>query len=85
MAASFDGTASTLETPFDNVTNEAHASAAVKAQIAKIPPQQTEWDTSNIVSGTSLTPANVEAMANSDRTRFRGLVAQRRGGRSLCP
>ena len=56
MAASFDGTPSTLETPFDN---ETHETIAIKQQIAKIPPQQTEWDTSNIVSGTSLAPSNV--------------------------
>ena len=59
MAASFDGTASTLETPFDNVTSESHAAAAVQSQISKIPPQQTQWDTSNIVSGPSLTPSMV--------------------------
>jgi len=56
MSAPFDGTAETLETPFDGVTSVENAMTTV---VASIPPQRTQWDTSNIVSGTSLTPANV--------------------------
>jgi len=56
MSVAFDGTAETLETPFDGVTSVDNMITSV---VAAIPPQRTTWDTSNIVSGTSLTPANV--------------------------
>ena len=57
MAASFDGTAATLETPFDGVTVETHSiTAAIKSHVAQ---ERTTWDTSNIVSGDTLAASNV--------------------------